>query len=95
MFCVLFKVNTPIFQPTLPKDPQDMDFGNFDIPIFTEEFLDHNKTRDGELRSVDIIILQNVSDLRSQNVRKDRKLSSYKNTHLDKRSEIDVIQQTF
>lgn len=23
---------------------------NFDIPIFTEEFLDHNKTRDAELR---------------------------------------------
>ncbi|XP_019756488.2 high mobility group protein 20A [Dendroctonus ponderosae] len=48
----LGNVNTPIFQPTLPKDPQDMDFGNFDIPIFTEEFLDHNKTRDGELRQL-------------------------------------------
>lgn len=32
------------------KDPQEMDFGNFDIPIFTEEFLDHNKVRDSELR---------------------------------------------
>lgn len=29
-----------------------MDFGNFDIPIFTEEFLDHNKTRDSELRQL-------------------------------------------
>lgn len=25
---------------------------NFDIPIFTEEFLDHNKTRDAELRQL-------------------------------------------
>lgn len=29
-----------------------MDFGNFDIPIFTEEFLDHNKMRDSELRQL-------------------------------------------
>lgn len=29
-----------------------MDLGNFDIPIFTEEFLDHNKTRDAELRQL-------------------------------------------
>lgn len=29
-----------------------MDFSNFDIPIFTEEFLDHNKTRDAELRQL-------------------------------------------
>lgn len=32
------------------KDTHEVDFGNFDIPIFTEEFLDHNKTRDAELR---------------------------------------------
>ncbi|VEN33486.1 unnamed protein product [Callosobruchus maculatus] len=41
-----------ITQPVLSKDPQDMNFGNLDIPIFTEEFLDHNKTRDGELRQL-------------------------------------------
>ncbi|XP_060528681.1 high mobility group protein 20A-like [Cylas formicarius] len=39
-------------QPLLPKDPHDMEFGNFDIQIFTEEFLDHNKTRDAELRQL-------------------------------------------
>ncbi|KAF7284910.1 hypothetical protein GWI33_017391 [Rhynchophorus ferrugineus] len=39
-------------QPSAPKEPQEMDFGNFDIPIFTEEFLDHNKTRDAELRQL-------------------------------------------
>ncbi|CAG9766263.1 unnamed protein product [Ceutorhynchus assimilis] len=31
---------------------QEIDFGNFDIPIFTEEFLEHNKTRDAELRQL-------------------------------------------
>ncbi|XP_028128407.1 high mobility group protein 20A [Diabrotica virgifera virgifera] len=38
--------------PGLNKDQQDVDYGNFDIPIFTEEFLDHNKTRDTELRQL-------------------------------------------
>ncbi|KAL3288475.1 hypothetical protein HHI36_002918 [Cryptolaemus montrouzieri] len=38
---------------TLPsKESTDLDFSNFDIPIFTEEFLDHNKTRDAELRQL-------------------------------------------
>lgn len=49
------KIPTPVVthsQPVITKDPQDMDFGNFDIPIFTEEFLDHNKTRDAELRQL-------------------------------------------
>lgn len=31
---------------------KETDFGNFDIPIFTEEFLDHNKTREAELRQL-------------------------------------------
>ncbi|XP_057656085.1 high mobility group protein 20A-like isoform X2 [Diorhabda carinulata] len=39
-------------QSTIHKDLQDMDFSNFDIPIFTEEFLEHNKTRDAELRQL-------------------------------------------
>lgn len=34
------------------KETPDLEFGNFDIPIFTEEFLDHNKTRDSELRQL-------------------------------------------
>ncbi|XP_023019722.1 high mobility group protein 2 [Leptinotarsa decemlineata] len=41
--------HTPTVQT---KDLQDMDFTNLDIPIFTEEFLDHNKRRDTELRSL-------------------------------------------
>lgn len=36
----------------MSKESQDLDFGNLDIPIFTEEFLDHNKTRDAELRQL-------------------------------------------
>lgn len=45
----------PVLQtPVVPKDTQsDVEFANnFDIPIFTEEFLDHNKTRDAELRQL-------------------------------------------
>lgn len=29
-----------------------IDYANLDIPIFTDEFLDHNKTRDAELRQL-------------------------------------------
>jgi septal ring factor EnvC (AmiA/AmiB activator) len=39
-------------QPVITKEIPDMDFGNFDIPIFTEKFLDHNKMRDSELRQL-------------------------------------------
>lgn len=47
------KSTTPISQnPITIKDSQDVDFTNLDIPIFTEEFLDHNKTRDAELRQL-------------------------------------------
>lgn len=46
--------------PTVPKEEnrlkhtndKDGDFTNFDIPIFTEEFLDHNKIREAELRQL-------------------------------------------
>lgn len=47
------KSATPISQNHITiKDTQDVDFTNLDIPIFTEEFLDHNKTRDAELRQL-------------------------------------------
>lgn len=47
------KVSTLIPQNHISsKDSQDVDFTNLDIPIFTEEFLDHNKTRDAELRQL-------------------------------------------
>ncbi|CAH1116539.1 unnamed protein product [Phaedon cochleariae] len=42
----------PQNQTLVPRDFPDIDFGNLDIPIFTEEFLDHNKTRDAELRQL-------------------------------------------
>lgn len=39
--------------PTIKETHTDVEFANnFDIPIFTEEFLDHNKTRDAELRQL-------------------------------------------
>lgn len=47
------KIAVSITQNQLPlKEHQDLDFTNLDIPIFTEEFLDHNKTRDAELRQL-------------------------------------------
>ncbi|CAH0550979.1 unnamed protein product [Brassicogethes aeneus] len=49
------EVKLPIItqsSPVVNKEPHDMDFSNFDIPIFTEEFLDHNKTRESELRQL-------------------------------------------
>lgn len=39
-------------QPSLSKDNLDLANGNYDIPIFTEEFMDHNKARDSELRQL-------------------------------------------
>lgn len=40
-------------QTTPPIASRDDDeVGNFDIPIFTEEFLDHNKSREAELRQL-------------------------------------------
>lgn len=47
------KVSAPLSQNHITsKDNHDLDFTNLDIPIFTEEFLDHNKTRDAELRQL-------------------------------------------
>lgn len=54
------KTPTVTSQPTVTKDDnriktgaeKESDFSNFDIPIFTEEFLDHNKTREAELRQL-------------------------------------------
>lgn len=47
------KVYDPLIQNhKSSKDSQDVDFTNLDIPIFTDEFLDHNKTRDAELRQL-------------------------------------------
>ncbi|XP_017778865.1 PREDICTED: high mobility group protein 20A-like isoform X2 [Nicrophorus vespilloides] len=52
------KDDKPMQPVTIPKEKElqnnnDLDFSsNFDIPIFTEEFLDHNKLRDAELRQL-------------------------------------------
>lgn len=37
---------------TFAQNEKDGEFTNFDIPIFTEEFLDHNKNREAELRQL-------------------------------------------
>lgn len=42
----------PIQQQPAIETRKDDDFAGFDIPIFTEEFLDHNKARETELRQL-------------------------------------------
>lgn len=46
--------NLKIFQQPIMPEPvkKEDDFSGFDIPIFTEEFLDHNKARETELRQL-------------------------------------------
>ncbi|XP_011301487.1 high mobility group protein 20A [Fopius arisanus] len=52
--------NEPVEPPVTEKDT---DFSGFDIPIFTEEFLDHNKACESELRQ----LRKATSDYEAQN----------------------------
>lgn len=65
-----------------------MDFSNnFDIPIFTEEFLDHNKNRDTELRQ----LRKSNTDYEQQNAILQKHIENMKNA-IDK-LETDICQQ--
>lgn len=64
-----------------------MDIGNFDIPIFTEEFLDHNKNRDAELRQ----LRKSNTDYEQQNAILQKHIENVK-TAIDK-LESDILQQ--
>lgn len=77
-------------QPVVPKDHQnasDMDFSNFDIPIFTEEFLDHNKTRDAELRQ----LRKSNTDYEQQNSILQKHIESMKSAN--EKLENEIMQQ--
>ncbi|XP_055873369.1 high mobility group protein 20A-like [Biomphalaria glabrata] len=55
---------SPEFQGVTSTGCKDEDeSGTFDIPIFTEEFLDHNKVRDAELRQ----LRKQTTELEEQN----------------------------
>lgn len=62
-----------------------MDFSNnFDIPIFTDEFLDHNKTRDSELRQ----LRKSNTDYEQQNAILQKHIENMKNAIEKLESEI-------
>lgn len=80
-----------ITQPTIPKElPStniDVDFSNLDIPIFTEEFLDHNKTRDTELRQ----LRKSNTDYEQQNAILQKHIESMKGAI--EKLETEIMQQ--
>lgn len=61
--------------------------GAFDIPIFTEEFLDHNKAREGELRQ----LRKQTTELEEQNAILSKHIESMK--HAIEKLEIEAVQQ--
>ncbi|GJQ81035.1 hypothetical protein Trydic_g21844 [Trypoxylus dichotomus] len=80
----------PIAKTQTAKDTQnnnEVDFSNFDIPIFTEEFLDHNKTRDAELRQ----LRKSNTDYEQQNATLQKHIESMKMAI--EKLEGEVIQQ--
>ncbi|XP_022901776.1 high mobility group protein 20A [Onthophagus taurus] len=80
--------------PKILKEAKDiqnnneaLNFSNFDIPIFTEEFLDHNKTRDAELRQ----LRKSNTDYEQQNATLQKHIESMK-TAIEK-LEGELMQQ--
>nr|KAG5692124.1 hypothetical protein BaRGS_014287 [Batillaria attramentaria] len=68
-------------------NPDEDESGTFDIPIFTEEFLDHNKTRDSELRQ----LRKQTTELEEQNAILSKHIDNMKQAI--ERLEVDAIQQ--
>lgn len=71
----------------VPKDISEMDFSNFDIPIFTEEFLDHNKMRDSELRQ----LRKSNTDYEQQNAILQKHIENMKDAIA--KLEFEIVQQ--
>lgn len=70
----------------LPNN-NEVDFTNLDIPIFTEEFLDHNKTRDAELRQ----LRKSNTDYEQQNAILQKHIESMKGAI--EKLETEIMQQ--
>lgn len=68
-------------------NPEEEESGTFDIPIFTEEFLDHNKTRDSELRQ----LRKQTTELEEQNAILSKHIDNMKQAI--ERLEVDAVQQ--
>ncbi|KAL5020148.1 hypothetical protein ScPMuIL_003040 [Solemya velum] len=61
--------------------------GTFDIPIFTEDFLDHNKARESELRQ----LRKQTTELEEQNAILSKHIENMK--HAIEKLEIEAVQQ--
>lgn len=86
----MFQINSQSSQPVVPKEHQnnnDIDFSNLDIPIFTEEFLDHNKTQDAELRQ----LRKSNTDYEQQNAILQKHIESMKGAI--EKLESEIMQQ--
>ncbi|CAI9735779.1 Hypothetical predicted protein [Octopus vulgaris] len=71
----------------LQPEKDEEDYGTFDIPIFTEEFLDHNKTREQELRQ----LRKQTTELEEQNAILSKHIENMK--HAIEKLELEAVQQ--
>ncbi|XP_046403595.1 high mobility group protein 20A-like isoform X1 [Ischnura elegans] len=69
------------------EDRADADLSTFDIPIFTEEFLDHNKAREAELRT----LRKSNTEYEEQNATIQMHIESMRSTV--ERLEVETLQQ--
>lgn len=71
----------------LEPEKDEEDFGTFDIPIFTEEFLDHNKTREQELRQ----LRKQTTELEEQNAILSKHIENMRQAI--EKLEVEAVQQ--
>lgn len=83
---------------------KDGDLSNFDIPIFTEEFLDHNKTREAELRQLrksntdyeqqNSILQKHIENMRSAISKLESETSAQRTNNLALQQHLDQLRAT-
>lgn len=84
----------PVQQPPPPQPPPSKPCapprtGDYDIPIFTEEFLDHNKTVDSELR----LLRKSNTDYEQQNSVLEKHVENMTNGVQKVQDETSALQQ--
>ncbi|XP_041356179.1 high mobility group protein 20A-like [Gigantopelta aegis] len=72
---------------TIDLNPDEEESGTFDIPIFTEDFLDHNKARENELRQ----LRKQTTELEEQNAILSKHIENMK-LAIEK-LEVEAVQQ--
>ncbi|XP_044745245.1 high mobility group protein 20A [Coccinella septempunctata] len=86
------------------KENNDIEFNNFDIPIFTEEFLDHNKTRDAELRQLrkantdleqqNAVLQKHIENMKSAITKLENEMSQQEKNNCALQKHLDHIRST-